>query len=186
MTRPRRNVVLILSDQLRANGYWEVAERAYAMHGTDEYWDNFQANTNPIPAEAFIDSWVGDRAVDFIRDQPEDEPFFLFVGLPNPHMPFDCPEPYASMYAPAQTPPDRPCAGDCDRRWAPSQSDLGRRPLGARIERSPVAAASDRTPVPARPWPPPPGEPILVGRPRVHRRRGPLCRSPGAEAPEHH
>ena len=91
-------------DWLRANGYWEVAERAYAIHTTDEYWDNFQANANPIPAEAFIDSWVGDRAVDFIRDQPEDEPFFLFVGLPNPHMPFDCPEPYASMYAPAQMP----------------------------------------------------------------------------------
>ena len=89
---------------LRANGYWKAAEEAYAIHGTDEYWDDFQANVNPIPAEAFIDSWVGDRAVDVIREQPRDEPFFLFVGLPNPHMPFDCPEPYASMYDPARMP----------------------------------------------------------------------------------
>lgn len=89
---------------LKANGYWKDAERAYAIHGTDAYWDNFQANVNPIPAEAFIDTWVGDRAVDFIRSQPESEPFFMFAGLPNPHMPFDCPEPYASMYSPEEMP----------------------------------------------------------------------------------
>lgn len=89
---------------LKENGYWEAAERAYAIHGTDEYWSDFQANVNPIPAEAYIDSWVGDRAVEAIQSQPADEPFFMFVGLPNPHMPFDCPEPYASMYDPADMP----------------------------------------------------------------------------------
>jgi len=89
---------------LKANGYWESAEAAYAIHETEEYWDNFQANVNPIPAEAFIDSWVGDRAVDAIQSSSSDHPFFLFVGLPNPHMPFDCPEPYASMYDPADMP----------------------------------------------------------------------------------
>lgn len=89
---------------LKANSYWEVAKEAYAIHATDEYWENFQANVNPIPAEAFIDSWVGDRAVEYIRKQDPDEPFFMFVGLPNPHMPFDCPEPYASMYDPADMP----------------------------------------------------------------------------------
>ena len=90
---------------LKENGYWEIAEKAYAIHGTDEYWENFQANVNPIPAEAFIDSWVGDRAVAYIQNQSE--PFFMFVGLPNPHMPFDCPEPYASMYDPADMPVPR-------------------------------------------------------------------------------
>jgi len=89
---------------LKENGYWKAAEEAYAIHGTDAYWENFQANVNPIPAEAFIDSWVGDRAVDFIRDQTREQPFFMFVGLPNPHTPFDCPEPYASMYDPSDMP----------------------------------------------------------------------------------
>jgi len=89
---------------VKENGYWESAVEAYAIHETDEYWDNFQANVNPIPAEAFIDSWVGDRAVDAIQSSSSDQPFFLFVGLPNPHMPFDCPEPYASMYDPANMP----------------------------------------------------------------------------------
>ena len=89
---------------LKKEGYWAIAEEAYAIHETDAYWDNFQANTNPIPAEAFIDSWTGDRAVETIEGQPVDEPFFLFVGLPNPHTPFGCPEPYASMYDPAELP----------------------------------------------------------------------------------
>lgn len=89
---------------LKANGHWEAAEAAYAIHGTQAYWDDFQANVNPIPAQAYIDSWVGDRAVEAIQKQDRDQPLFLFVGLPNPHMPFDCPEPYASMYDPADLP----------------------------------------------------------------------------------
>ena len=31
----------------------------------------------------------------------------MFVGLPNPHTPFDCPEPYASMYDPTAMPVPR-------------------------------------------------------------------------------
>lgn len=89
---------------LKEHGHWEDAVKAYAIHDTEAYWDNFQANVNPIPAEAFIDTWVGDRAVDFIHNQPAESPFFMFVGLPNPHTPFDCPEPYASMYHPDEMP----------------------------------------------------------------------------------
>lgn len=92
---------------LKAHGYWQKAVEAYAIHATDAYWDAFQANVNPIPAEAFIDAWVGDRAVDAIAGHDGDRPLFLFVGLPNPHMPFDCPEPYASMYDPADMPVPR-------------------------------------------------------------------------------
>ncbi len=89
---------------LQENGHWEAAKAAYAIHDTDEYWDAFQANTNPIPSEAFFDNWIGDRAVEAIERQTRDKPFFMFVGLPNPHTPFDCPEPYASMYDPAIMP----------------------------------------------------------------------------------
>ena len=92
-------------DWLKANGYWDDAIAAYAVHGTEKYWDDFQGNVNPMPAEAYVDSWVGDRAVDCINagaNSDDDRPLFLFVGFPNPHVPFDAPEPYASMYDPAE------------------------------------------------------------------------------------
>ena len=88
----------------KENGFWKAAEEAYTIHRTDVYGNHFQANVNPIPAEAFIDSWAGDGAIDFIRDQTKEQPIFIFVGLPNPHTPFDCPEPYASLYDPAKLP----------------------------------------------------------------------------------
>ena len=89
---------------LKMNGYWEIVKKAYAIHGKTEYWRNFRANVNPIPKDAYIDSWVGDRAVEFIYNQSKDETFFIFIGFPNPHIPFDAPEPYASMYNPNDVP----------------------------------------------------------------------------------
>lgn len=89
---------------LKENGYWEKAKEAYAIHGTEDYWANFRSNTNPIPSEAYFDSWVGDRALEFINRHKsgvnKNKPFFMFIGFPNPHIPFDAPEPYASMYDP--------------------------------------------------------------------------------------
>ena len=89
---------------LQENGYWEKAREAYAYHGTAEYIDNFRAAVNPIPAEAYFDAWAGDQAVNYIRQQKPGEPFFMFAGFPNPHIPFDAPEPYASLYDPADVP----------------------------------------------------------------------------------
>jgi arylsulfatase A-like enzyme len=89
---------------LRENGYWQDAIKAYEIHNTKEYWENFRANVNPMPSEAYIDTWVGDQAVEYIKKQNPNQPFFMFVGFPNPHIPFDAPEPYASMYDPATVP----------------------------------------------------------------------------------
>lgn len=89
---------------LKKNGYWQDAQKAYAIHDTEEYWHNFQANVNPMPTEAYIDSWVGNQSVEYIQNQSHSDPFFMFIGFPNPHVPFDAPEPYASMYDPADLP----------------------------------------------------------------------------------
>lgn len=52
-----------------------------------------------LPEEAHIDAWVGDQAVSWLTAH-DGSPFFLWVGPPGPHNPFDPPEPYASMYHP--------------------------------------------------------------------------------------
>jgi len=73
-----------------------------------------------IPAEHHYNRWIADRSRAFIEDAvggsdgddsgapddgdhagASDEPFFLFCSFPDPHHPYAAPEPYASMYDPA-------------------------------------------------------------------------------------
>ena len=89
---------------MKQHGHWEELQRAYAQRAEPAYRREFQAHVSPLGPEIYVDGWVGNRSVEYIRDQPPAEPFFLFVGFPNPHNPFEPPEPYASMYDPARMP----------------------------------------------------------------------------------
>ena len=68
----------------------------------DEAW------TAAVPAELHYNTWIADRAIDFLeRAEP---PFLLFVSSPDPHHPFSPPRPWADRFdardmpAPAATP----------------------------------------------------------------------------------
>lgn len=52
-----------------------------------------------LPVEAHPSSWVAARAIAAIRARPRDRPFCLWASFPDPHYPFDCPEPWASLHA---------------------------------------------------------------------------------------
>jgi arylsulfatase A-like enzyme len=54
---------------------------------------------NPHPPEALGTAWVTDKAIAFL-DQHGHDPFFLWYSIPDPHIPFQTCEPYASMYPP--------------------------------------------------------------------------------------
>jgi arylsulfatase A-like enzyme len=81
-----------LLDAYRAH----IADRSY--HGENEsgvgatkqvpMWD---ATPAPLPLDLYIDQWHGDLAVDWIRRYDRDDPFYLFVGFPGPHDPWDAP-----------------------------------------------------------------------------------------------
>ncbi len=44
-------------------------------------------------------TWIGDRTVDFIKSRQEvDTPFLSWVSFPDPHHPFDCPEPWSKLH----------------------------------------------------------------------------------------
>ena len=119
------------------NGYWKDLKRAYAVRRNPAYRENFQAVVSPMPAEAYIDSWVGDQSVSYIRKQPADEPFFMFVGLPNPHNPFEPPEPYASLYNPDDMPIPETFHSDLSTK-PPHQlayKRYGRQNIGANYEK---------------------------------------------------
>jgi len=65
----------------------------------DEIW------RSAMPVECHYNTWIADRAVDFLAAHKNDEsPFCLFVSYPDPHHPFDPPGEYADRYNPDDMP----------------------------------------------------------------------------------
>jgi arylsulfatase A-like enzyme len=58
--------------------------------------------TSPFPAERHTSAVLGDRAAAFVRDRARaDRPWFMWLSFPDPHNPYIAPEPFASMFDPA-------------------------------------------------------------------------------------
>ncbi len=80
--------------------------------------DDLQANAVPyetgvncwrwtLPADVHSSHYIADRAIDFLESATE-QPYFLHLAFPDPHYPFTVPEPWASLYDPADMPPPIP------------------------------------------------------------------------------
>ena len=64
--------------------------------------------TNPNPPESLGTSLTVSHAIEFLNTRPNDQPFFLWCSIADPHTPLQTSEPYASMYDPAELPvPDQ-------------------------------------------------------------------------------
>ncbi len=59
-----------------------------------------QVHVPELPLVWHTSSWLGDRATEYIRKQTRGDPFLLWVSFPDPHHPFDAPEPWAGMHRP--------------------------------------------------------------------------------------
>lgn len=57
-----------------------------------------------VPEQYHYDTWIADRACEFLSSLRDDRPFFLFVSFPDPHHPFSPPKPWSDMYDPAAVP----------------------------------------------------------------------------------
>ena len=80
-----------------------IADRAY--QGENESGRNatkrvpmWDATPMPVPLDAYIDAWHGSEAVRWIEEYDRTEPFFLFVGFPGPHDPWDAPQAAVDWY----------------------------------------------------------------------------------------
>ncbi|MFW6189773.1 MAG: sulfatase-like hydrolase/transferase [Planctomycetota bacterium] len=73
----------------------------------EEYRRHYGAIRFPLEERYYVDSWVGRRAVQWLR-RPRQRPFFLWVSFCSPHHPWDPPERYDEMYDPGDIPlPER-------------------------------------------------------------------------------
>lgn len=85
-----------------------VGARSYVRAHSDEerperlpMWD---ATPIDLPLESYVDAWHGTRTVDWIDGYASDKPFFLFVGFPGPHDPWDAPKEAVDRYRDADIP----------------------------------------------------------------------------------
>ena len=62
-------------------------------------WE-FEPRASVVAPADYHDTFVTDRAVEFVAKQPADKPFCLVVSLHSPHPPLDAPGEYATMYDP--------------------------------------------------------------------------------------
>lgn len=89
------------TDFLRAHGLFDafkqhIVDRSY--QGDNETGSNatkrvpmWDATPMPLPLDAYFDQWQGEQAVRWIEEYDGSQPFFLFVGFPGPHDPWDAP-----------------------------------------------------------------------------------------------
>ena len=79
--------------------------------GTDSAFDLWKSETkkgsgaaqtwaSALPVAWHSSSWVGDRSIHWLTNRNEDEPFCLWISFPDPHHPFDCPEPWNLLHKP--------------------------------------------------------------------------------------
>ena len=69
-----------------------------------------------LPEEFHYTRWTGERTRAFIeRAGAADRPFFAMVNFHDPHPPYSVPEPWASMYDPADMVPGELTPGEHDR-----------------------------------------------------------------------
>ena len=56
----------------------------------------------PVPDTTYVDGSAAEKAIDFLENYREDEPFFMALGFVRPHLPFVAPKQYWDQYDPAQ------------------------------------------------------------------------------------
>ena len=103
-------------------------ERWYHADGrgdekTDLYWGDFretgglaaQTWNSKLPEAWHNSAWVGDRTIDFIR-QGNETPWCVWASFPDPHHPFDAPEPWCTLHHPDDVDLPAHRTRDFDRR----------------------------------------------------------------------
>ncbi len=99
-----------------------------------------------LPPAFHSSTWCGDVTVDYLRDRDPQQPFCAWVSFPDPHHPFDCPEPWSLLHHPDEV--DMPAEGKLDldqRPWwhkaslesTPDLADPDLRNFRAKLSRTP-------------------------------------------------
>lgn len=92
-------------------GYRLWAEKTRPATGAHQTW------SSALPVAWHPTTWIGDRSVEFLRNRNRTRPFLLWASFGDPHHPFDCPEPWASLHNVAEV--ELPLHGELDLERRP-------------------------------------------------------------------
>ncbi len=88
------------------------------------YWENggdtkgaAQTWHSQLPLAYHNSPWTADRAIDWLKfKRDEAKPFVTWISFPDPHHPFDCPEPWSRLHDPADVDLPEHRTRDFDKR----------------------------------------------------------------------
>ncbi len=91
-----------------ADGRGDVKNALYGENAGDTK-GAAQTWHSKLPAAWHNSTWTADRAIEWLKHGRGDAPFCTWVSFPDPHHPFDAPEPWSRLHDPAEVdlPPHR-------------------------------------------------------------------------------
>ena len=120
----------------RTAAYWKPVNPPIGAHET---WNS------SLPVAWHNSSWIGDRTIEFLRNKGE-QPFCLWASFPDPHHPFDAPEPWCWLHHPDDVDLPEHRTLDLDRRPWWHRASLEGSPKMANEKLRQFREKSSRTP----------------------------------------
>ena len=96
-----------------------------------------------LPVAWHNSTWIGDRTIEFLRAN-RDQPFCAWASFPDPHHPFDCPEPWSRLHHPDEVDLPEHRTMDLERRPWWHRESLDGTPQDGRTRSCAISARSTR------------------------------------------
>ena len=84
-----------------ADGKGDERNKLYQENGGDTK-GAAQTWHSRLPVEWHNTTWTADRAIDWLKNNTDDKPFLTWISFPDPHHPFDAPEPWSHLHKPEE------------------------------------------------------------------------------------
>ncbi|MGA2215459.1 MAG: sulfatase-like hydrolase/transferase, partial [Bryobacteraceae bacterium] len=90
-----------MTEGWRDAGLWDPYRRDFEERFATK---PYLVRPSPLGQNYYYDTYVGQRATEYLSSCPEREPWFCWVSFGGPHEPWDAPPPYDRMYEPRDMP----------------------------------------------------------------------------------
>jgi arylsulfatase A-like enzyme len=122
-------------------GYKLWAQSTRPETGAAQTW------SSALPVAWHSSTWTADRALDLLSHHDQSKPLAAWISFPDPHHPFDCPEPWSRLYDPKSVKLPAHRTMDLERRPWWHKAQLEGTPQLADPEMRKFRAEGSRTPV---------------------------------------